>query len=163
MYYIVLWNGLKRKECIFLWKDHGVYWKFGTELIFKQTKTKYENFVCSVWIFSFKIVWYIFAFGSLVYFLILAPVRFVMRTLYFSLYTIQWIKLLSFSTLSFTPQILNCFTKTMEEIQNDEKSNSGNDSARPWQSYNTVYTNAKAGFISLDFKFQYYSYSISPI
>ncbi|XP_047946394.1 DNA polymerase kappa isoform X1 [Salvia hispanica] len=38
----------------------------------------------------------------------------------------------------------------MEEIQNDEKSNSGNDSARPWQSYNTVYTNAKAGMEGVD-------------
>lgn len=38
----------------------------------------------------------------------------------------------------------------MEEIEKDEKSNSGNDSARPWQSYNTVYTTAKAGMEGVD-------------
>ncbi|XP_057788133.1 DNA polymerase kappa isoform X2 [Salvia miltiorrhiza] len=31
-----------------------------------------------------------------------------------------------------------------------EKSNSGNDSARPWQTYNTVYTTAKAGMEGVD-------------
>lgn len=30
-------------------------------------------------------------------------------------------------------------------MEQDEKSMSGNDSARPWESYNTVYTTAKAG------------------
>lgn len=30
-------------------------------------------------------------------------------------------------------------------MDNSEKSESGNDSARPWESYNTVYTTAKAG------------------
>ncbi|KAH6773137.1 DNA/RNA polymerases superfamily protein [Perilla frutescens var. frutescens] len=38
----------------------------------------------------------------------------------------------------------------MKEIEKDEKSNPGNDSARPWQSYNTVYTTAKAGMEGVD-------------
>lgn len=38
----------------------------------------------------------------------------------------------------------------MKEIETDDKSNSGNDSARPWQSYNTVYTTAKAGMEGVD-------------
>lgn len=40
-------------------------------------------------------------------------------------------------------------------MEKHEKSISGNDSARPWQSYNTVYTTAKAGSF-LDGNFQGY-------
>lgn len=36
----------------------------------------------------------------------------------------------------------------MKEMEGDEKSASRNDSARPWESYNTVYTTAKAGTVS---------------
>ncbi|KAG8368489.1 hypothetical protein BUALT_Bualt15G0050700 [Buddleja alternifolia] len=35
-------------------------------------------------------------------------------------------------------------------MENNEKSNSGNDSEQPWQSYHTVYTNAKAGMEGVD-------------
>ncbi|XP_073123317.1 DNA polymerase kappa isoform X1 [Henckelia pumila] len=35
-------------------------------------------------------------------------------------------------------------------MKNEEDSNSGNDTARPWQSYHTVYTNAKAGMEGVD-------------
>lgn len=43
-------------------------------------------------------------------------------------------------------------------MENSEKPVSGNDSARPWESYNTVYTTAKAGRVQDPcqfFKIQY--------
>lgn len=40
-------------------------------------------------------------------------------------------------------------------MEGDEKSASRNDSARPWESYNTVYTTAKAGTV--------YSYRVNPV